>query len=384
MAATRGSAGAPTVHAIREENAKLGRPFDRWDRRITISGEGSPMTTPQVLEQVLSFLRAHRPGHQAPRKILAEFQQATRELGDGLEILWEGDAQRGHDLCVLIHEEHGTTSIAFSPHGDVPWAIRGTQRWSEGWVARLDGREISVGDLMSALEFVWGELRIGRHLLRTRVVQTELARHPLEVQEADIEEQRLAFMREHELPDEAAIEVWLRERRITPASLQEQWHERAIQRAFRRRVIASGTGLDGTSVPSPHLRFLRVPFPTREAAAAAAARVTTDPASLLAACFIHLESGENIANFTVDVGHGDLEENLWEALDVLPAHACVVACVNEVWNVFQRLRCLEIHDERQAEEELEARIFESWLDEKIARSTIEWFWGPQSGRSLGD
>jgi putative peptide maturation system protein len=342
------------------------------------------LTTADTLEQVLRFLRARRPGLLEPRQILAEFQRELCELGDRIELLWEGNVQRGHDLSVLIHGEDGTTSVAWSPRGDVPWAIRGTQRWSEGWVARLDGREISVGDLMSALEFVWGELRIGRHLLRMRVIQTELARRPLEVDETDVEEQRRDFMREQGLSDDAAIEAWLRERRITRVSLREQWHERAIQRAFRRRVVASSMrAKDWPDAPS-RLRVLRVPFETREAAAAVAARGNGEPASVLAASFSYLESGGSLEALVLDVEHGDLADDVWKTLSSLPESSCLAASTNDGWCVFQRLRRDASQSAVQAEEERETRIFEAWLDEKIAASTIEWFWGPQSGRALGD
>jgi putative peptide maturation system protein len=302
-----------------------------------------------------------------------------------MDLVWVQEPYDGsvhYDALIHVAGE-GTVSLSFAADGDLPWPLRGVQRWQDRNLARVNGGVVTVDQAIAQLDFIWDEVPLVRRLVNTCLIQETLKREPITVDEADLQEAMDSFRRARGLFTAEDTHQWLADKALSAEKLEQLLVDQATLRKLRARV-AEGRVEDYFVAHRDELAevgLLRLDFADEGRARAALdelRRGETFVALAERALAEAVSRGEQApvleslvlrrreaATFElpIAVAPGDLVgplpskrgAALVQALAVQPA-------------------CLDKRT-RQAVEQV---LFEDWLADRRKAARIEWYWGNAS------
>ncbi len=272
-------------------------------------------------------------------------------------------------------------SVAFAPDRALPWPLRGSRHAGEQVVLRLNGMDITMEHAMAVLDVLWTDARMATRLVDAGLVEQELARDPIELPSAELQEALEAFRRARGLLTVQATREWMAERGLDHAHLEEIVAGEAAIARLRRRVVGDTAPEVFAADPGGYDRLcvVRLRYPRPEAARAAAVRLgeaglcqasgLLGPAS--AEVLDHGADGRMARAFRRDLGPSAATA---VAGDVLrpQEQGAEVTCVLEV-----RTAVLDDATRRGIEES----VFDHWLAGRRREAELEWLWGtaPRTG-----
>ncbi|MFI7132428.1 TIGR04500 family putative peptide maturation system protein [Nonomuraea sp. NPDC050153] len=328
----------------------------------------------RLLADVLAHLRGL--GEAAPadaRRLTAGLRAAYPDVP--MRLVWQQDFPGGpYHYDMLITVAGGTVSLAFAPERALPWPLRGAHHAGEQVLVRVDGVDVTVEQAMNVLDGLWTGTAPATRLVNASLVEQELARHPVELSAAEMQDAMDAFRRARGLLTVKATRAWMAERGMSHERLEEVVAAEASVARLRTRLVGGAVEDAFTADPSAwdEVCVLSTRYPDQDAARAAAERQARRPdASAHALALIAAECLDHRADVRVrrlrrrDLGPGATGMRVGDLLGP-PEHEPVISTVLEI-----RPGTLDFGMRR----EIEAVLFDHWLAERRARAELRWLWG---------
>jgi putative peptide maturation system protein len=300
---------------------------------------------------------------------------AARHRDLRFDLIGEEEACTGrHAYELIVDSDDGAATIGWVPATGVPWPLRQTRRWNEQDLVKVGRRVLQVEQAMGVLDFVWRDVDLRRQLVDACLVEEAIHELGIDVSEDERQQALDDFRVRKGLYTSAATQAFMEAAGLTELELERR--AVAEEHALRlRRAVVAGRGdaeLERRARDYDRVTFARVELASEAAALAFAARVRGEGADF----YRELEREASLAGeapattlTTLHRAHaqGDLAA-LFDARagDVMGPWRTSVLRVVEV-----RAACADLPTRRA----IERRLFEDWLAERRARTTVEWLWG---------
>ncbi len=155
----------------------------------------------------------------------------------GLELVWEQESYDGSlHYDALVRADGATVSVSVCRDGALPWPLRGVRRWSDADLVQVNGRILTMQDVVTLLDVVWREAPILERLVDVSLIRDELEQRPIEPSDAELQRGLDDLRRAHGLHDAAATQRWMQERGLTHERLEELINERVTMERLRDQV----------------------------------------------------------------------------------------------------------------------------------------------------
>jgi putative peptide maturation system protein len=324
--------------------------------RVLIHLTTSQATPAAALARIREFDRAH-PGVES-------------------RLVWQREAYDNslHFDLLLQGIEQGTVAISFCPDGELPWPMRGAQRWNEEDLVRVNDTVLKVQDAVSLLDFVWEERRLATRLVDVCLVREELERNPIALSTTELRQALDDFRARRRLLSAAATRDWMSERGLSHSQLERLVAEEERMRRLRRRLSEGEIEryFDLHRADFARAAIILVPcdysvaqtqnlVPYEVVRDALRRHLSTDTAPPPRFCTITRSDRwtELVRHaFTAEVGtvSGPISDGAGSWLMIIVART-------------------EPTLDRLTREEVEKHLFERWLADRRRTARIEWFWG---------
>ncbi len=313
---------------------------------------------------------------------LRQLRQAFPALD--LQLVWEEEAydRSVHYDVLLRHDGAGTVSLGYCPDRVLPWPLRGAQRSAERSLLRVNTTVLAVDQVVACLDFIWNESPVMTRLIDACLIQEALARDPVEVSDAELQDAMDAFRRGHGLLTAAQTEAWMDRRSLTHRQL-EQFVAAEVEVVRLRARITDGriaAYFDAHRHDFDTVRIARFHLADEPTAQRLADQIRTGTVDFHAAAErAFLAGAGDEASIHETVRRGDAEPELAAALFIASDGEVVGPVRTErghaVVRVLERTPATLDDTTGQAIVRL---LFEEWLVERRAEARIEWFWGNAS------
>ncbi|HEX2573033.1 MAG TPA: TIGR04500 family putative peptide maturation system protein [Polyangia bacterium] len=344
-----------------------------------------------AIREACALLVTLRRDKVAPEAAWRAFQPLRqRHAGIWMNLVWEEETY-GADphYDILLGADQGTFSLSYCADEQVPWAVRGLQRVNESLVVRVNDRPLRISQAMSCLDYVWGELHIGRHLINVSLVEQELLQIGLEASADEMGEAMLRFRQKRGLFTVEQVERWLVEHGTSEAMLENHVRDEVLRDKLRRRVTA---GQEAAYFERHRKEFDRVRAARFHVADAALAerlheKLRREPQQFLAmaqANFLErgLEQGAD-GDLWMTVRRGELEPEQAESIFATPAGQVAPPVPSgEGYDLVLVLQHVPAELDAATRETIIGLLFDEWLAEKRRTARIEWFWGASEPLAL--
>ncbi|HEX4412962.1 MAG TPA: TIGR04500 family putative peptide maturation system protein [Lacipirellulaceae bacterium] len=342
-----------------------------------------------AVPDVLEYLFALQQEQVRPREARARLQPLRGRHSDfRIDLLVEEVAfeQSVHYDALLCREGEGTVSLSYCPERAVPWPLRGVHRWSEGDLVRVNANVLPVHTAMACLDFIWDEAPIIERLINLCLIQEELEREPIELSDAELQEEMNKFRAAKKLFKAEDTRLWLERHGMSHESLERYVSENAMVPKLRDRVAADRVD----EYFRQHSKDFDTAWVTRLVVAdesearelanqiragelefvAAAERCFVDAAehgkSFLTAPFAVIERRESATAFREQL-FAATQDQLIGPVPIEKGHV-----------LLKVLKIVPSRLDDRTRATIKMIVFDNWLAERRQAATIEWCWGNAS------
>lgn len=316
-----------------------------------------------------------------PDQALDRLQAVRAKHTDAsVDLVWDEEAFDGsfhYDALVRPANACRTMSLSVCPDGELPWALRGLQRWRDSELLRVNNVTLSVEQAITQLDVLWNSSGLMQRLIDSCIVEGELQRRDIHVSTADIQSALNSLRRQRGLQTAAALQAWMERSGVTRASLQELATKLARKAKLREAIAA--TRMKGpadsqlTELDEIKMAILEV---GSEADAAYASEVVRVGQKQLpdVAQELFLRASNGHVQITLREGARHELATQLEGCE-LSAGAVHVQAAGDVYRVIHVLAVKAADAGPQMIQRLKTKLFEDWLAEQRRAARIEWFWG---------
>jgi putative peptide maturation system protein len=373
---TPSRAGASLLHSEADTPTLASRrpPARRTDARIS----------PTAVAATLKYLgRLAREGTPPGEAVAGLCRLAKRHRGTQMELVWEVESSYFGTFqydALLRMPGGGSLSLAFSPKGRIPWALRHAHHARETDLLRVNGRTLNMQIVMGYLDGLWSDSGLLTALVNGCLVREAVNARGLEATVDEIRNAAAAFERRAGLTSVEARDSWLQGRGWTLDDFKYEIGRLVTARKLRRQ-IASGK-IDAYFIR--HRRELdtaviaRLRFDSHEAAYRFARRIKRSTLGLGQAMEEAVLAGET------NLARGEFATVRRQ--DFIPAHAKIIfaASPGQVLGPFERagghdvvrvLRIARAELDESTRERIMGILFEEYLAKRRSQATVEWLWG---------
>lgn len=352
----------------------------------TVSDPGFDPTTLALLHEMLRL--AADP--VAPSRGVSRLRRRALEVGGPqVSVLWERDGV--HDAirydALIRRPGLGTVSLGFSPDAGAPWALRGTFRWSELDMLRVNSRRVRVDEVVGRLDMLWS-----KPVLRQRLIDAALIWEALEADpdvyapsDAELQAGMDAFRTRHRLRTAQATIEWLEARGMTHRSFEQSVAGQVRVHKLREQIIAGGE--DAYLLERRHeldlVVLARLTMPFESDATALYRRLQAGELDVLAAACGLLRGRATGDDPWTPPAAALAGVHRWE----LPQEQAAVIFAAEVgtvlpptysdghWDVAKILGFEIAESNAVGRTWARRRMFERWLADARVKADVEWLWG---------
>lgn len=328
-----------------------------------------------------------------PREGEARLKRRVREAGPQvpakIDVLWDRESVTGsvHYDALLRVPGWGSVSIGYSPERGLPWALRGTFRWSEVDMLRVNQRRIGVADVVTQLDFLWAEPWLTGQLVDAVLITDAIEEDPgaFTASDEELQEAMDAFRRRRGLLTEEAMLSWLEQQGLTQRKLETRLEGFVKTRKLRQRVVAGREEAYFASHKSEFevAVFARIVLGDLERARSLSKRLRGGEVDLLQAAREALREQAPAAH------RWESPPPLLERArrSELPPEQAAVIFAATPGAVLEPLETKAGYELRQVlglepavfdaatRAAIAERLFQEWLDERRAAADVEWLWG---------
>lgn len=326
----------------------------------------------------------------APRDGAARLKRRARgRPGVKLDVLWEQESVTGavHYDAIVRVPGGGAVSIGYAPDRGLPWALRGSFRWSEVDMLRVNTRRVSVEEVVAQLDFLWGEPSLARRIVDAALIWEALEEDPAAFAPSDEELQEAmdSFRRRRGLFTAEATLRWLEQQGMTHRSFEVRVEGYARARKLRRSVVE---GREEAYFADHAADFDvavlgRIALGDEARARALAERLRAGELTLIEAAAEALrERGQGA--FAWDGPPPLLSRVRRHELAPAQASAIFAAAPGTVLGPVEARAGFEIQEvlavepaalDAETRATVGDRLFEAWLAERRAAADVQWLWG---------
>jgi putative peptide maturation system protein len=365
-----------------------------------------------VLNDTLGYLRQLQADGVTPPAALAGISFLSERHPDTpVDLVWlEEPYDRSVHYDALIHlPGEGTVSLSFARHRDLPWPLRGVQRWRDRDLARVNDVVLTVDQAITQLDFVWDQAPIVRRLVDACLIQETLQQEPIAVDEVDLQEAMDAFRRARRLFGAEDTRRWLADQGLSSDKLEQLLTDQATLRKLRERVAGGQVEayFQQHRDELAEVALLRLDFADRQGACAAldAARRGTAFETLarhaIAEAFAGAQPAPLLESVVLRRRDADTLELLPTAEPTVPSDSLGAAFAASLVNadadadpiaarpgevigpvrsdrgaaLLQVLGVRPAHFDSRTRATIVQVLFEAWLAERRRTARIEWYWG---------
>ena len=195
----------------------------------------------QAVFDVLDYLSAIQHEGVRPHEARARLRPLRgRHPGLEIDLLAEEEAfdQSVHYDALLRSVGEGTVSLSYCPKRAVPWPLRGSHRWSEGDLVRVNANVLQVDAAIACLDFIWDEEPTIERLVNMCIIQEELERQPIDLTDAELQNAMDQFRAAKKLFKTEDTLRWLERHGMSHEKLESYVTESAIVPKLRDRIAA--------------------------------------------------------------------------------------------------------------------------------------------------
>jgi putative peptide maturation system protein len=318
----------------------------------------------------------------------AEAQQALPRVPEGrpglaLDLVWD-DARDGcgrHYDVLMRLPEGGTLSLSWCPPVGVPWPLRGARRFGDADLLRVDDAVLTVGEAIGRLDMMLADRSLSTRLVDACLARAELARHPVEVSQAELQRTMDAFRRTHRLHSVRSCREWMARRGLDQAQFEALIADHAAVAALRRRVTADAIPAFFEAHPEAFDRATIAVIDCHDAALAASLHeaLAAGRMQLLDAAQAALAAaaprGETEAPLLHALQRG-LAPEPWvqAAFEAGPGRWSGPLAHDGRFRLVQSVAVTPARLDEATREAVASLLFARWLDERRAAARIEWLW----------
>jgi putative peptide maturation system protein len=196
-------------------------------------------TLHQTVSETLDYLMTLMREGVRPQEAKARLRLLQQRHPDtGMNLVWEEEAYDGslHYDALLRLSEGATVSLSFCPDRALPWPLRGTHRWSEAELMRVNDTVLRVEQAIACLDFIWDEAPIINRLINVCLIQDEFDRDPIELTGAELQLGMDSFRRAHKLYNAEDTHRWMQQRGMTHEQLERLVADNLAVAKLRDRV----------------------------------------------------------------------------------------------------------------------------------------------------
>jgi putative peptide maturation system protein len=296
-----------------------------------------------------------------------------------IRLLWQREPYDGslHYDILLTGPGPGTTSLSYCPDRALPWPLIDGQRASERTLLRVDGIPVEIDEVLAHLDAPRADTLVDR-LVTGALIRQQLAADPAKVTSAELQDAMDAFRRARGLLTRTATQAWLTRRGWTHADLEKLVATEAAVQRLRTRVVAGrietyfADHRDGLCTA----RIWRVAFRHARDAdhAAAAIQADADVQSVLEDAFARGADIGPGGRFDV-VRRDELTDAMATAVFGAPPGTTLGPFTDG--DRHELVRVLAVRPavlDADTARLIEQRLFAHWLERRVARARVEWFW----------
>jgi putative peptide maturation system protein len=306
-----------------------------------------------------------------------------------MDVLWDQEPVTGavHYDALLRVPGWGSVSIGYCPEGGLPWALRGTFRWSELDMLRVNQRLIGVADVVKQLDFLWAEPWLARHLVDVALISEAVEEEPEAFASSDEELQAAmdAFRQRRGLLTPESMTSWLEQQGLTHRNLETLLDNFVKARKLRRRVVA---GREEAYFASHQSEFdvaviARMVLGDLERARSVYERLRGGEVDLLSV------AAEALREQTPATSRWESPPPFLERVRrfALPSEQAAVLFAATPGAVLEPIETKAGYEVRQvlglesaafdaaSRAAIGERLFQEWLAERRAAADVEWLWG---------
>jgi putative peptide maturation system protein len=341
-----------------------------------------------IVAAVAAELRALAGDNAPPEAALARMRQLAAGAGATVQLTFTREPYGdGFAYDAVVDEGDGALVLRFCAERGLPLLLHAAERLQDRELLRVDGQTLLVRDAVALLDFVWSERPLMRRLVDVCLIQAELARTPVELDDAMVQDALDRLRATHGLHDAEATHRWMAERSMTHEALERYAGDQAAILALRERLVggevAAHLAANARDYDRAVVARLRLPADTRgrsfaEEAATAQLDVTTAAATWLAR-----SDGGGALPLVEELRRGALSPVLRAAVFDEPPGALRVARDGETLTLLHVYSVVAAALDEPTRERVADDLFGAWLAARRATARIEWNWG-QAARTRID
>jgi putative peptide maturation system protein len=305
-----------------------------------------------------------------------------------IDLLEEEESydQSVHYDVLLRRAGEGTVSLSYCPERAIPWPLRGVHRWSEAELVRVNATVLKVDQAVACLDFIWNEAPIIERLVNWCLIQEELAREPIVLSDAELQEAMDNFRSAKKLFTAEATNRWLERHGMTHQSLEGYVADQALLARLRDRIAADGVERYFRQHPGDFdtARVARLEVGDESRASELARQIRAGALDFSAAaerCFFEMaERGAPPREGLLAVikrrqAAPALREQLFAAV---PGQLIGPVPVETGYALMRLLTIIPAELDGRTNATIKHILFEEWLAERRRAARIEWCWGKAS------
>lgn len=331
----------------------------------------------EVLDALNYFTDEHIDPPQAVNQ-LAVIEQRHPALK--IELIWQTETY-DHSIHydALLRIQGKTISLSVASEHRLPWPLRGVRRWSEANLLQVNGQMLTMQDAIHLLDVVWNEAPVMARLVDACLLDEELQRDPVTLDEAAQQTAVDEWRRARGLYSVSQTEQWMQQRGLTHEQLESFASEAAILTLLRKR-IAGGSAIEHFRAHRREfdvIHVAQIDFTEAEHAASFRQRLLVEPRPfVLAMQDEFLLRGSDIrCQFTTlrrrDCST-DWQNELFDSAvgtvvsTIRDGHRHAVACTLQFSPAIENDSTMIV---------VEQDLFDRWLTERRERAVLDWHWG---------
>lgn len=289
-------------------------------------------------------------------------------------------ADATYTLVIRHGKPAATLTLSKSAASNLPWPLRGIQRWRHQELLRVNGCPMELHQAIGCVEFLWRERSITQRLVDVLLIQREADTRGIAVPDAELQDTVDAFRRGQGLMTVEETNRWMSARGMTLKMLEEYARDQAVVDRLKRSIVTPALAAR---------RFEERPADFARLTIGWCTVVEPDALAELTRTF-----RETRGNYNSTVSHGlelgmirrctldsyfvgDEPRELVETA-TLVAPGCLVPWTGTVDN----LRVLAVLLRREGprfdeptRRRIESLLFSEWLAAERSKARIEWHWG---------
>ncbi len=232
---------------------------------------------------LLVKLRAERTEPEAAQEQFRALK--ARHPESWMNIVWEQESYEGTiHYDILVGDEAGTYSLSYCADEELPWPVRGIQRFNESLVLRVNDAPIRISHAITSLDYAWHTLHIGRHLIHMSLIDEEIRARGIEASDEELAEALVRFRRKRRLFTPEQVERWMLEHGTTQAQLEGHLRDERGREKLKEQVVAGREEayFQAHRADFDRVRVARLYVPSKEEAQRLYGKLRGNPSQLLA------------------------------------------------------------------------------------------------------